>query len=391
MPGTPGAQLDLADVDSALLAVLIDATTAREGAAALLNAVAPALEDDDVHSMALAARDRDGISLNILAEQGAPRTWPATLEPRFAVGAQPGIDASTEALVVPLRSNGRVVGALLLGGTFSGTAPVRETVVSRLLGTVAATLEALLTRADDAVQRRATALRSVETVLEGMAHQMANPLTGASAIAQILAEEIEDDGQRAAVKQIRQELNRAFVVLQDLLNFQRSTGAHAGVLDLNTIVEETTRFRGYVIREQGITLDVELSASMAPVRAEASRVEHALLLGLQFAEQQSRGSVNRSVAVRVLERPTGDIEVEITDSGPGNVPELASTFYDVSFRESNVRLAVATDKPDLGLVASMLRGVGGRLEVRGSKASGTTLSLVLPKATASNSTPPGSR
>ena len=42
------------------------------------------------------------------------------------------------------------------------------------------------------------------------------------------------------------------------------------------------------------------------------------------------------------------------------------------------------DKPDLGLVNSILRGAGGRLEARGSTSDGTTLTLTLPRAATSN-------
>lgn len=388
MPGL-GAQPDVAEVDSALLAALIEASTAREGAVAILEAIAPIIEGGfpgDPPSMALAARDRDGMSLNVLADRGMPRSWPAVLEPRFAVNAQPGIDAGTDVFVVPLRSNGRVIGALLLDGSTNAAAALRDPSANRLLSNAAATLETLISRAEAVVQRRAAAHRSVESVLEGMAHQMANPMTGASAIAQILVDEITDEGQRAAVNQIRQELNRAFVVLQDLLTFRR-VGAHAGVLDLNTIAEEITRFRGYAIREQGITLHVELMSMAAPVRADARRLEQALLLALRFAELQSRGSVNRSVAVRVLERPNAELEIEITDSGPGNVPELSSFYYDLPLNEADSAGAVANERPDLGLVDSILRSAGGGLQVRGSKAAGTTLSLVLPRAAAGYATP----
>src|SRR5256885_2009070 len=81
------------------------------------------------------------------------------------------------------------------------------------LEAVAAVLHVLVTRADAELRRHALALRSADAVLDGMAHQMSNPLTGASAIAQLLAEDLRDDAHRAAVDQIRQELARAFAVL----------------------------------------------------------------------------------------------------------------------------------------------------------------------------------
>lgn len=380
----PIVQIDTAAIESSLLSVLIEADTTREGAAALLQALLPLIDDGpgvaEARSVALAVRDRDGVSLHVLAEAGLPRTWPSALEPRFSVGAQSGVDSSTGAMVVPLRAGGRVIGALLFVDAVQASAMIRDRSIAALFDTTAAVLDALVSRTDAVLRGRATALRSVEAVIEGMAHQMANPLTGASAIAQLLAEEIKDDGQRAAVKQISHELARAFTVLRDMLEFQREKGAHAGVLDLNTIAEGITRFRGYAIREQGIALTVETTSSSASVRADARGLEHAMLIALRFAELQSRSSVNRAVAVQVVERETGEVAIEITDSGPGNLPELASGYFDLRFRDEH-SVGVAPDHvPDLGLVNSILRAAGGRLEARGSKAEGTTLSLVLPKA-----------
>ena len=364
----------------------MEADTTREGATALLKALAPAVDGGaipDADSMALAVRDRDGTSLHVLAEVGAPRTWPTTLEPRFSLGVKTGVDSTSGAVVVPLRANGRVVGALLVVDAIRASAMQRDPAVVALLHTVAAVLDALVTRTDVELNRKAMALRSVESVIEGMAHQMANPLTGASAVAQLLVAEIQDEGQRAAVKQINMELGRAFSVLRDLLEFRRQTGAHAGVLDLNTIVEDITRFRGYAIREQGIGLHVETLPGTAPVRVDARNLEHALLIALRFAELQSRGSANRLVSVRVKERQATEVSVEITDSGPGDVPELTSSYFDLRLREGWNRPS-PDDKPDLGLVNSILRGAGGRLEARGSTSDGTTLTLTLPRAATGN-------
>jgi signal transduction histidine kinase len=380
----PTLQVDHAQIEASLLGVLLEADTAREGATALLAALAPAIEGlHDANSAALAVRDRDGISLHVLAELGAPRSWPTTLDPRFSVGAQSGVDSSTGAVVIPLRANGRVVGALLVVDALQASAMQRDPGTATLLHALAAVLDALVTRTDAVARRRASALRSVEAVIEGMAHQITNPLTGVSAIAQLLTEEVQDEGQRAAVKQMRVELERAFAVLRDLLEFQRQTGAHAGILDLNTIVDGITRFRGYAIREQGISLTTELLERAAPIRSDASNVEHALLLALRYAELQSRGSVNRSVIVRVVEREGSEFAVEITDSGPGSVPELTSSYFDLRFREENAT-RTAVDEPDLGLASSILRGVGGRMEVRGSKTDGTTLCPVLPRSITGN-------
>jgi two-component system NtrC family sensor kinase len=257
--------------------------------------------------------------------------------------------------------------------------------LAELLETAAAVLHALVSRNDAELRRRGMALRSVGAIIEGMAHQIANPLTGASAIAQLLVDDLSDEGQRAAVRQIRQELARAFTVLHDILDFQRDTHAQDGILDLNGIAERIVRFRGYAIREQGIALELETVPNFMPVRVDGPGLEHALLIALRFAELQSHGTVNRCIDVRVLERGPAEVAVEITDSGTGTVPDITRAYFDLPFRAEHPALEAA-DVPDLGLVDSILRGCGGRLDVRGSKADGTTLALILPREQTSTPT-----
>lgn len=366
-----------AAIEASLLSVLLSAESARGGAAALLDALRPALDDQ---TCALAVRDRDGLTLVVLAETGGPERWPSKLEPQLAMGAKHGVDQTTGAMVVPLRANGRVVGALLFADAPRAASIIPGDDFQSLLQTTAAVLHVLVSRIDAELRRRAIALRSIDVVIDGMAHQMANPLTGASAIAQLLVDDVQDEAHRAAVNQIRQELARAFAVLDDILNFQRDTHAQDGILDLNHVAERILRFRGYAIREQGIDLVIEQSAMFLPVRADARGLEHAVIVALRHAELQSHGTVNRSINVRVAERDEAEVVIEITDSGAGESPPVAPAYFDLLFHVDYQPRATAADTPDLGLVDSVLRGCGGRLEIHASKADGTTLSLVLPRA-----------
>lgn len=374
-----------AELEASLLGVLLSAETMRDGANALLVALRPALED--VTSAAIAVRDRDGLTLHVLAETGELQLWPTHLEPQLALGGAPSVDAGTATLVAPLRAGGRVIGALLLSDAPRAGQMLREGDLAGALDTVAAVLHSLASRLDVELRRRAVSVRSIDSILDGMAHQIANPLTGASAIAQLLIEDLQDQGQRAAVAQIRQELARTFTVLRDMLEFHRDTRAQDGVLDLNSVAEAMVRFRGYAIREKGIALDLDTVASFVPVRSDTRGLEHAVLVALRFAELRSHGTVNRCIGVRVVERKAGEVAIEITDSGPGDTPEVFPAYFDLPLtdvghpaREGN------SETPDLGLVESILRGCGGRLEVRGSKATGTTLALVFPRAYTAQST-----
>lgn len=381
-----GALSGAAEIESNILGVLLTAESARSGAAALLDALRPLTDDA---SVALAIRDRDGARLHVLAESGAPppRRWPELLTPRVAVGGEPAVDPATSTMIVPLQTRGRVCGALLFADTAVASELLHGDAFPAALGVAAEVLRALLERMDAEVRRDALQLRSIDSIVDGIAHQIANPLTGASATAQLLAGEIQDESHRAAVSQIRTELARAFTVIADLLDFHRDTHAHDGILDLNVVVDRIARFRGYSIREQGIALEVQRSGAYAPVRADAAGLELALMLSLRHAELQSHGTVNRSILVRVLERGDRELAVEITDSGPGQTPDVSPRCFDLAFSAEDGRERQHPEFPDLGLADSMLRACGGSLQTAASKTAGTTLRLVLPRAQTVTSSP----
>lgn len=369
-------------IEAALLDVLLTAETTREGASQLLRSIAPALD----MPCAIGVRDRDGLTLHVVAEQGGPWSWPATLEPQFALGAQPGVDTGTGAYVIPLRTQGRAVGALLLGDAPRAAALVRGEDMASLFVLAAAVLEALIRRADAEVQRQGLAWRSIDAIADGIALEVMNPLAAASTLVELVHQQCADDGERAALSRVRQELQRALDVVADLQDFRRDTHAQDGLLDLRLVTERIVRFRGYAIRRRGITLDVDCGSAYLPVRADISALEHALHIVLEHAERESRGPVNRRIGVRVVERGGGEVAVHVTDSGAGGTPDLSPSCFDI-LHAPRVGRGDAPRIPDLGFVASTLRGFGGRLEVLASKTEGTTLALVFPTAFTSPPSP----
>ena len=136
-------QVPPSEVETSMLGVLLSADTVREGATALLETLRGRL---DGNPAALAVRDRDGLTLHVLAELGTPHSWPERLEPQFAVRAQSGVDPATSAMVVPLRTNGRVVGALLIADVERASALLRDDTFKASLDTIGAVLHTLVTR-----------------------------------------------------------------------------------------------------------------------------------------------------------------------------------------------------------------------------------------------------
>jgi C4-dicarboxylate-specific signal transduction histidine kinase len=169
---------------------------------------------------------------------------------------------------------------------------------------------------------------------------------------------------------------------------QRDTRAQDGVVDLRAFVQRIIRLRGYAVREQGITLHVEIGAGGMSVRVDPRRLETAIVAAMRHAELASHAMVNRGISIVVREADDRFVAVDIMDSGVGDSPDLTPRYFDTAGDGSRTR-ASASEPPDLGLVASFLRAAGGRLDVKASKAAGTTLTLVLPKAIVHNSSHTG--
>jgi len=301
----------------------------------------------------------------------------------LAFRGEPGVDRATGFMVVPLRAEGRFLGAVLLDPAQLAMPLVQDESFRSTVDTAAGVLHALLERMESELRHRMATRYSIDSVVDGMAHQMANPLTGASAIAEILIEELKGSAHAESVRGISAELGRAFTVLSDLLDFHRDTHAQDGFLDLLAMVERVLRFRGYAIREAGIELRLVPPDQALTVHADP-RFEHALLLGLQWAELRSRGRVNRRIDVRIVADGDAEAAVQITDSSPGDIPEITAGYFDMPLLTGNLSMANADlESPDLGLVDRMLRACDGRLAVSGSKTDGTTIALVIPTAPAS--------
>jgi len=339
-----------------------------------LDALSASLDDA---SAAIAVCDRDGWTLHVLAETGPPRDWPLRLQERVSPTAA-SVDEETATLVVPVRAQGRVIAAVLLANGPSTAAFLTDVFSDDARASIGAALQLLIDRNDLELRRRAGLRRSTGSVLEAMAHQITNDLTGSTAMAQLLGEELTDEYARDAIREIRDGMDRAFAVLRDILEFQLDTRAQDGVIDLDAFVGRLLRLRGYAIRELGITLDFASPGTFMPVRVDASGLELAFLEALAFAELRAHGRVNRSIAVAIRDPADGTVSVDITDSGTGETPDVFPKYFDIPWHRSGLDTRAAAGEPDLGLVDSLLRASGGQLLVRGSKTQGTTLSLLLP-------------
>jgi CheY-like chemotaxis protein len=225
----------------------------------------------------------------------------------------------------------------------------------------------------------------------GVAHDFNNLLTiitGRSAL--LLGRLKADDPLRRSVELIQKTSDRAAALTRQLLAFSRKQVLQRRILDLNTVVEDTSAMLRRLIGED-IELSLILRAGAGRVNADPGQLEQVLLnLAVNARDAMPKGGtlgletdcarLEVAPAGRPDALPPGPYAVlRVIDTGVGMDPATQARIFEPFF---------TTKEPGkgTGLGLSMVHGVvrqhGGEIRVRSVVDGGTTFEIYLPQVEA---------
>lgn len=221
-------------------------------------------------------------------------------------------------------------------------------------------------------------LQTANELATMLAHQLNQPLaaiaTYAGAGQQLLAHAAPDLPKVAAtLERISEQALRAGAVIRHLRAFVGRGRAEPGPMDLNAVVQEACGLLAPQARSSGVSLALDLAASLPPVRGVNVYVEQVLLNLLTNAIEAMQGDAGGGGTVVVT---TGEMEgkaqVTVRDSGPGIDAATAARLFEPFFTRKAHGLGVG-----LPICRSLIEAQGGRLwpEVH---APGAILHFTLP-------------
>lgn len=223
-------------------------------------------------------------------------------------------------------------------------------------------------------------LSTMGEVASGIAHELNQPLAAiknyASACQRLLQGEHDPARIAAGLEHIQQQALRASEIIRRLREFVRKQQPHKSPTAIATVVHNALSLAKVTLTKQNIPLLLELEEGLPAVQVDAIQIEQVILNIVQNAVDalQETEPQRRQILVRAYRAGDAEVQVEISDTGPGMDADLKGRVFD-AFMTTKGQHGMGIG---LALSRSIIEAHGGRLWVETEAGQGTTFAFTLP-------------
>jgi two-component system NtrC family sensor kinase len=216
-------------------------------------------------------------------------------------------------------------------------------------------------------------LTSLGLLAAGVAHEVNTPLAVISNYIQMLAKQMpEGDPRQNIIEKIVKQTFRASEIVNNLLNFSRTSATEVADIDVNRVVEETLSLVAHPLKTSQIQVVKQLGEPLPAVRGSANKLQQVFLnLFLNARDAMPTGGM---LEVRTAAH-NGSVEIEVADTGAGIPREHIHRIFDPFFTtKANGR------GTGLGLSVSygIIKEHAGKIDVRSTPGKGTSFHVEFP-------------
>jgi PAS domain S-box-containing protein len=230
-------------------------------------------------------------------------------------------------------------------------------------------LESQLSQADK--------LSSIGLLAAGVAHEVNTPLAVISSYTQMLAKQLQGDTQKSGLlEKITRQTFRASEIVNNLLNFSRTSGTEFANVDINKIITDTLALLEHQFKVSKITVESELTPHISPILGNPGRLQQVFLNLFLNAKDAMAGGGKLTVATTNGEV----ISVRVSDTGSGIAPEHIQRIYDPFFTTKASPKEGQNRGTGLGLSVTygIIQEHAGKIRVESNQGAGTTFALDFP-------------
>jgi signal transduction histidine kinase len=237
------------------------------------------------------------------------------------------------------------------------------------IGALGREFNAMAAALDEREQRliRSERLAAVGKIAAQITHEVRNPLSSIGLNAEMLEEETSGEARKLA-RAIVKEVDRLTEITEEYLRFARLPRPKLEREDLRELVLSLVAFMRQELDGHGVTVDVDLPATLPPVAADEHQLRQALLNLMRNAVEAMRQGGRLTLrATRIADDDGRFIELTIADTGEGIAADHLQKIFDPFFstKEGGTGLGLA-------LTQQIVVEHGGKIEVRSEPGRGTT-------------------
>lgn len=224
---------------------------------------------------------------------------------------------------------------------------------------------------------QADKLSSIGLLAAGVAHEVNTPLAVISSYTQMLAKQLQGDPQKSGLlEKITRQTFRASEIVNNLLNFSRTSGTEFTDIDVNKIITDTLTLLEHQFKTSKVRVSSELTPGISPIQGNAGRLQQVFLnLFLNAKDAMPSGGT-----LRVATSNGEMVSIRVSDTGSGIAAEHIQRIYDPFF---TTKTAPKEGQPrGTGLGLSVTYGIiqehAGKIRVDSTPGAGTTFALDFP-------------
>jgi len=214
-----------------------------------------------------------------------------------------------------------------------------------------------------------------------VAHELNNPLEGILTYAKLIAKRLrktennEYGDTLEDIDLIIHEVQRCGNIVKNLLLFSKKQVEEFGLISVEKIVDKAVLLMQHHFKISNVNFIRTTSAPDATLMCDENQIQQALVaLFVNAVEAMPRGG---DLKLRVGKSATGNLEMELQDSGvgisPEDLPHLFEPFFTTKKQGKGVGLG-------LSIVYGIVERHGGTVSVESGLGKGTLFRLIFPPA-----------
>src|SRR5438105_1293525 len=225
---------------------------------------------------------------------------------------------------------------------------------------------------------QAEKMSSIGLLAAGVAHEVNTPLAVISSYAQMLQKQVNGDEKLSGLlEKITRQTFRASEIVNNLLNFSRTSGTEFTDISLNKIIAETLTLLEHQLKTSRIKVDANLHDDLPLIHGNAGKLQQVFLNLFLNARDAMAGSGG---TLHIQTANGSGVSVSVTDTGSGIAPEHIQRIYDPFFTTKSAPRAGQSRGTGLGLSVTygIIQEHAGKITVESNPGRGTTFHLEFP-------------